>query len=1483
VRTLNVRLAIILVVILIVGGAGVYFIHSMQQYRNATFFLEQAKIAKHDLEDAKKEKKTEEQQKALQMQEKNLQWYLSFRPNDMEVMEELGLLFADNIVDGTTFNQIAFNQAIGLLDKVVTEDPTRKDARRKLIELLMLRRSYTDALEHLKYLLAESPDNPELLQLLGQCQEATREYENAQKSYEKAIEYSLTQIDTYPRLANLLRQSLEKPKEAYDCMQNLVKNNPDSSKAYIYLGTYWDSMEKEEAKQATGNDDIDPKEEALKAAEKAVELSPDDQDALLLAARCAIASDKPEQARKYTEHNLEIHKDSPTIYTTLAEIIVRAGDKEKAIEILNRGLKETKNSPQILWYKVNFLIDLRNLDEAREAIKQLQTTQYPKSMTDYLEARMAFAQKHWSDSAERFEKVRSSLISMPNLLKQTDLSLGYCYGQLHSVDQQINAYQRVIKIDPFSTVAREGLTDALVASGRVDDAVQQWATLIKTAKMPASAVITFANLLIRQNMQRSAIEQKWDQVEKVIDEAEKVNPDSEQIPLLRAEVFHAQNRNSEAEKVLQKANQKYPKQVEFWKAMVNMASLQKNWNQAEKILADYEKQLGDTADLRLARCEYLLQRYDAKAGEHLVKLGENIDAFSEPDKVRLWNGLLNAARRSGDTKLTKQYVDLLAQKDVNNLDVHFLRLEQAANNQDLAALEEALKDVKKVEKEGPLWLFGQARLLAVRAAKEKNPALLDEALQNLIQARELRSTWSRIPLFMGTIYDQQNKPEQALKCYTDAIELGERNPAAARRAVAILVQKQRYKDADNLLKQLERQQLPFTPELTRLWVQLLFQQGEFDMAVAKARQVVTEKSDDYKEQIWLGQILGVAARRAKAQKNDKEFASLSAEAEKSLRRAVELKSDAPEAWVPLVEFLSSMDKGSAAEEVIDKARSKIPADKAPIALGQCYEAVEKNDLAMEQYKLALAAKPNDPDIIRNVADFYQRIGKTVEAEALLRLIVDGKVKAEDANLFWARRQLALLTAAKGGLLNMEAARKLIQQNLAATANSPEELRIIVKFDIADPRKSAKDEAIDILNKMMDGQQATPEDRFNLAVLYLATEKQMQAHPSAESNADAGNKKDVSAWVKASKILRDLIVSQESEPRYLAIYVNALLEHGDVSSAELYMNQLIKNFSNTAATIVLRSQILVRKNQFDEALELMKSFVDMKNAVPPDRSKRIRMMAETMEQMTDRMKGPDQKSMAEHYIRTAEMFYRQYVDEHPSQSMDLVMFFIRQGQIDDAVNILETTWQNCEPITVGQVCMNIIQSEKKSKEITQRVEKVLTDAREKFENHPAILLTLGDIRVSQDRFAEAESFYRQILEKYPEHSVAMNNLAVLLTLQGNKLDEALSLINKAIERSGHLASMIDTRACVYIAQGNAEKAIKDIDEAVADGATPIRLFHQAQALNLAKQKYAASSAMQQALKAGLTKENLQSLEIPAFEKLRSLAGELGNAPDAKKGL
>ncbi len=841
-RTLNVRLAIILFVIVVVLGTGVYLLHGFQQRRNANFFLEQAELASQRAEAAGKEDKKEEQEKAIADQIKNLEWYLSLRRTDLDALEKLGILRADNCKDASTF-RLAYDH----LDRVVRGDPTRKTARRKLVELAMQVARFSEARDHLTYLLKDSPDDPDLLKLAGLCQEGMGEDANAATSYEKAVEYSPKQIDIYPRLANVLRERLERPKEADEYMQKMIENNPDSVDAYRHYGRYL-------RENGLHN-------EAMKAVEKALELLPDDKDALLLAAECAIDLEDLEKARKYAEHCMELHKDSVVVYTALADIFMRSHDREKALEILDQGLKETKNAAQILWFKANLLIDAGDLKAAEANLEKLRSMSYSQPLVDYIDARLAFSRKEWLEARLRFEKLRPALLAnWSPLVKQLDFWLGYCYGRLNNVDQEIIAYQRSLAADPFYTPARQFLTDALVKSGRVSEATQEYAKLIRMRRIPSSGLIVFASLLIRKNLELPADERNWKQVEVVLDDAEKKNPDAFQIILLRTEVFHAQNRNEEAEKLLLAARDKHPKQVELWRALITLLALEKKWDQAEKALGDYEQQLGDSSELRLTRADYLLQRYGAKAGEALKKLEENMENFSATDRVQLWNGLLTGARRIGNRELVNHYVELLAEKDINNLEVQYLRLEQAANSQDISALEKILKDVEKIEGQGPLWLLGRARLLMIKA-KDENPALLEEAEKCLVQAREIRPSWSLVPLILGSLYDKQNKPIRALTNFMEAIDMGERNPLLVRRAVQLLFLQQRYADAGKLLRQLDSEQIPFTPELTRLWVRLLIQQGEFDTAVEKAREAISEKSNDYDEHLWLGQILGIAARR----------------------------------------------------------------------------------------------------------------------------------------------------------------------------------------------------------------------------------------------------------------------------------------------------------------------------------------------------------------------------------------------------------------------------------------------------------------------------------------------------------------------------------------------------------------------------------------------------------------------------------------------
>ena len=84
----------------------------------------------------------------------------------------------------------------------------------------------------------------------------------------------------------------------------------------------------------------------------------------------------------------------------------------------------------------------------------------------------------------------------------------------------------------------------------------------------------------------------------------------------------------------------------------------------------------------------------------------------------------------------------------------------------------------------------------------------------------------------------------------------------------------------------------------------------------------------------------------------------------------------------------------------------------------------------------------------------------------------------------------------------------------------------------------------------------------------------------------------------------------------------------------------------------------------------------------------------------------------------------------------------------------------------------------------------------------------------------------MLRQKSDNVVVLNNLAVLLALQGVKLDESLTIINHAIEIAGPISAMLDSRASVYTAMDRPRQALKDLDDAMSDGETPVHLFHQA---------------------------------------------------------
>ena len=160
------------------------------------------------------------------------------------------------------------------------------------------------------------------------------------------------------------------------------------------------------------------------------------------------------------------------------------------------------------------------------------------------------------------------------------------------------------------------------------------------------------------------------------------------------------------------------------------------------------------------------------------------------------------------------------------------------------------------------------------------------------------------------------------------------------------------------------------------------------------------------------------------------------------------------------------------------------------------------------------------------------------------------------------------------------------------------------------------------------------------------------------------------------------------------------------------------------------------------------------------------------------------------------------------------------------------------------------------------------------------MRMADLSFRRSRYLDAEEIYREILQKTKGNASVMNNLAVLLAQQGIKLDEALKLVDQAIDIFGPVGALLDSRASVYLAMGDTEKALADLTRALGENDSPVWLFHQAQALQRAGQREEAAAAMEKALHMAkpLTKDLLYPPELASFDQLSRLVAQ----PAAKGG-
>ena len=109
--------------------------------------------------------------------------------------------------------------------------------------------------------------------------------------------------------------------------------------------------------------------------------------------------------------------------------------------------------------------------------------------------------------------------------------------------------------------------------------------------------------------------------------------------------------------------------------------------------------------------------------------------------------------------------------------------------------------------------------------------------------------------------------------------------------------------------------------------------------------------------------------------------------------------------------------------------------------------------------------------------------------------------------------------------------------------------------------------------------------------------------------------------------------------------------------------------------------------------------------------------------------------------------------------------------------------------------------------------ILEEVLEANPNHVEANYWLGSAYQALERFERAESYLRQTISLSPDHEKAHNALGYLFADHGMNLDEAVTLIRKALKKSPANGAYLDSLGWAYFKQGKLNDALKQLEKAV----------------------------------------------------------------------
>lgn len=1332
-----------------------------------------------------------------------LKQYLEFEPDDADALQKLADMLRRR--DPSYRGHMDF---VFISEKALRVDEQRHDLRREVLEACLKMGRYSDAVTHAEYLLERFPTDAALWQHLGAARSALNQLADARTAFETALKHAPDDLAAYQRLAQLVWKSQNRPAEARQVLDRMVKALPMDALAH-YTRAKFESYLSDEAVQRGQASSLNL---AKKDLHRVLELDPENADAaLLLAEICQKNRDVP-GAHAILRDAVSLYPKDIRLIRSLAWLELIRGNVPASLAALEEGLKYSPDGFDLLVPLTDLLVQQGDAARSSEILERLKARKAPEAQVRYLQARVLMRDKKWTDAIALLETLRTDTLKLPTLEAQLNLLLAMCFERIADTESQEKSLKRITGTDPNNVNGRVALATLYQNMGRFDDAIREFDA---AAQSPFAAGSVHASL-IRQKIAKFRLTGtspgEWAKLEQTAAAAAaKFGPVSSEAIVLRAEVFAAQDKYSEAIRLLRTETARRPGDTRLWAALAQTTAAAMGTAAGLIVMDEAQAAAGDGADIRLARASL----YAREPGRFrpVAPLADSIGTWAEADQLRLLYGLAELFEQVDDKPRTVTTLRRIAARRPADAPLWY-RLHTCAveaGNSTVAA--EARAALVRIEGDhGPTVLLcdasttrGSVHLASLLGTFTSNPISADACLaiakckQEANENPEAMRLTERATILEPTRFEPV-RAGVVLLCSTGADD-------RAMRYVAKLAADPRWSgDAFRRLVQSCIEKLP--PETGAKLVAFCQPFVERDAAGRG----------------WLAAAFTTVGRPQ--------------DAEMTRINAVKLPTATADDWFRLALHGSNIDETmkSAKERLVPQVWFALAASLQETPAGK-------------DWKPAFT-EPADKRAFTQ-ARLTAKLSRAARAEAVSVLdeyLAEKELPKADAG--WARRNLAMMLAIGGTADERTRAMSLLKQadddgatpdDLRATAGV---LTNLAKYLDGDDRKAVLTRAATALESVYATSQS-PKDLFNLAQLHRV----------------AGNRK------ASREKLNALLRTDAQNMYYLTAALEELTEDRNLAAGAAFADRLTSKFAGEFRAVAAVCRFECRAGHPERALALAEGYAGAADSAAGDYLARAARTAELLDEL---VRSPEVRNteVAKKMIATALERYGALVPTRPEAIVGIAGLLGADGRIADAIEQIDRQ-SRFLPVRVKALAgLASLRSGGATERQYSQVRVWLDDALRGDAESVPLKLNDAEFRTLQRDYAGAAGMYESVLKREPRNVVALNNLAWIHAADPANASKAIELLERAVREAGLTGELLDTRARARITLKQLAAADRDLTEAMTQEATALRWFHRAILRQAEGDREEAVAAFREAVKRGVDVKLIHPADLPAFRVLEA---------------